>query len=228
MDEQSLKDEILLAALPNVVFDGWNLKTLRTAATDAGHGPEMAVHAFPNGVPDALDHLSDWADRQMLARGAAADLPAMRVHERIRFLVRARLEVLEPHREAVSKGLGLVATNAQLAARGVYRTVNRMWYAAGDTSTDFNWYTKRGLLAGVITSTTLYWLNDRSDGREQTWGFLDRRLADVANFGKTVGRAKTLAGSAGQFAALPLQALRGVASTLGRAGGRRSHGSETS
>ena len=54
-----------------------------------------------------------------------------------------------------------------------------MWYAAGDTSADFNYYTKRGLLTPVYTTTLLYWLNDDSEGFENTWGFLDRRIADV-------------------------------------------------
>jgi ubiquinone biosynthesis protein COQ9 len=224
MDEQALKDEILLAALPNIVFDGWNRKTLRTAAIDAGHGAEMAVHAFPNGVPDALEHFSDWADRQMLARCEAAGLSSMRVPERIRVCVRARLEVLEPYREAVSSGLGILATNGPLAARALYRTVNRMWYAAGDSSTDFNWYTKRGLLAGVVTSTTLYWLNDRSEGRAESWGFLDRRLGDVAQFGKATGGVKAVAGQVGNLASLPFKALLGLRSTLGRAGAPRSRG----
>jgi ubiquinone biosynthesis protein COQ9 len=150
------------------------------------------------------------------------------VHERIRFCVRARLEILEPYREAVSSGLGILATNGPLAVRALYRTVNRMWYAAGDTSTDFNWYTKRGLLAGVVTSTTLYWLNDKSDGREETWSFLDRRLRDVAQFGKGMPGVKAAAGQAGNLASLPFKALVGLRSTLGRAGGPRSHGSGTS
>lgn len=228
MDEQALKDEILLAALPNVVFDGWNLKTLRTAAVDAGHAPEMAVHAFPNGVSDALDHFSDWADRQMLARAEAANLAGMRVRDRIAFLVRARLEALDPYREAVNKGLGMLAANGALAARGLYRTVNQMWYAAGDASTDYNWYTKRGLLAGVVTGTTLYWLNDRSEARLATWGFLDRRIEDVMRLGKQLAGVKTLAGSAERLATVPLRAVGRLRARFGRTGAPRSHASETS
>lgn len=33
--------------------------------------------------------------------------------------------------------------------------VDDIWYWAGDRSTDFNWYTKRALLAGIYTSTGL-------------------------------------------------------------------------
>ena len=46
---------------------------------------------------------------------------------------------------------------------------------------DFNFYTKRALLAAVVSTTTLYWLDDMTDGCEGSWKFLDRRLADVMN-----------------------------------------------
>ena len=45
--------------------------------------------------------------------------------------------------------------------------------------TDFSFYTKRGLLAGVYAATTLYWLDDRSPGGDATEAFLERRLAEV-------------------------------------------------
>ena len=57
-----------------------------------------------------------------------------------------------------------------------------MWYAAGDNSTNWNYYSKRGLLASVYTSTILYWMADEGDGKgdfPETWGFLDRRIEDV-------------------------------------------------
>ena len=57
--------------------------------------------------------------------------------------------------------------------------MNALWYAAGDRATDFNYYTKRGLLAGVYLATLLYWLDDDSEGSAATWAFLDKRIADA-------------------------------------------------
>ena len=57
-----------------------------------------------------------------------------------------------------------------------------MWYAAGDHSTDWNHYSKRGLLVSVYFSTVLYWLSDEGDGSgdyPDTWAFLERRIDDV-------------------------------------------------
>jgi ubiquinone biosynthesis protein COQ9 len=93
------------------------------------------------------------------------------------------------HREAVRRALGLLALphNAPVAATTLWRTVDAIWYAAGDTATDFNYYTKRGLLAGVYSATVLYWLEDRSEGLADTWTFLDRRIGDVMRVPQALG-----------------------------------------
>ena len=77
-------------------------------------------------------------------------------------------------RRAAALALLSLPFNAGLALKLLYKTVDAMWYAAGDTSTDFNFYTKRATLAGVYSSTLLYWLNDRSPGSEATWASCDR------------------------------------------------------
>ncbi len=80
--------------------------------------------------------------------------------------------------------------HAPLGVKLLYRTIDAMWYAAGDTSTDFNFYTKRVTLAAVYSSTLLYWLNDRSPGSEATWAFLDRRIDNVMAFEKLKAQAR--------------------------------------
>ncbi|UEM22244.1 COQ9 family protein [Skermanella mucosa] len=189
-DLDRIKDEILEAMLPNVIFDGWTNQSLRDAVALTGHDGGTAQLAFPGGIPQIVEHFSGWADRRMLEELDRHDLAAMKVRDRITLAVRARLEILAPHEEAVRRALTFLALpqNAGLGGRIVYRTVDAMWYAAGDTSTDHNYYTKRALLAAVLTSTTLYWLNDQSDGKAETWAFLDRRIADVMRVGRTTGK----------------------------------------
>ena len=68
--------------------------------------------------------------------------------------------------------------------RGWYKTVDAIWRICGDRATDFNFYTKRGLLAGVYASTLLFWLDDHSENCAATWAFLDRRIANVIDFPK--------------------------------------------
>jgi ubiquinone biosynthesis protein COQ9 len=80
--------------------------------------------------------------------------------------------------------------HAALGAKLLYRTVDAMWRAAGDTSTDFNFYTKRGILAGVYASTAMRWFNDTSADEKPTDEFLAARIENVMQFEKFKAKAK--------------------------------------
>jgi ubiquinone biosynthesis protein COQ9 len=184
------RDRLLEAALAHVPFDGWSRRSLFAAAADAGSDPGLARRLFPRGGDDLLAHLERWADRQMLARIDTEELQTLRVRERIARLVRARLEVLTPHREALRRATAarLLPGNALTATASLWRTVDLMWAVAGDRANDFSYYTKRSLLAAVWSSTFLFWLDDRSDGLEATWGFLERRIDNVMQIGSLRSR----------------------------------------
>ena len=68
-----------------------------------------------------------------------------------------------------------------------------MWRAAGDTATDFNFYTKRGILAGVYSSTMARWFTDTSEGEADTAQFLADRIENVMQFETFKAQAKEIA-----------------------------------
>ncbi|WP_341702205.1 COQ9 family protein [Ferrovibrio sp.] len=200
------KRALLEALLAHVPFDGWTARALAAAAKDCGHDAGLVARAFPEGAVDALDFWIAETDAAMLRALESRDLAGMKIRDRVRTAVLLRLELAAAHREAVRRALALEALpqHAPRALRQVYRTVDAIWYAAGDTATDFNFYTKRLLLAGVYSTTLLRWLDDRSEGFAATAAFLDRRLADVMRIEKAKGRLAKLAGRLPD----PLQRLR--------------------
>jgi ubiquinone biosynthesis protein COQ9 len=181
-----MRAKILAEALAHVAFDGWCDKTLREAAERAKASDAELKAAFPRGPTDAIVAFSDDADRRAAEAIKAADLKSMKVRERVTFGVRARIEAVMEHKEAARRAAAVLALpqNALDGATCVYRTVDAIWRAVGDTSADFNFYTKRALLAGVYTSTMLYWFADTSEDAEDTWKFLDNRIADVMQIEK--------------------------------------------
>lgn len=185
---------ILAKALDHVPFDGWTERTLRQGAEDAGFDDTMVRLAFPRSGADAIEFWSTETDREMAAALAEQDIAALKIRERIAAAVRWRLEAMAPHREAVRRSLSYLSQpqHAGLGLRCLYRTVDEMWHAAGDTATDFNFYTKRGLLAGVYTSTMLFWLDDDSEDHAATWSFLDRRIADALRIPKVSARLRKI------------------------------------
>ncbi len=184
------RQEVIEAALPHVVFDGWSQATLDAAVADTGTDAGLAKLAFPRGGIDLAVGFHRLMDDRMVEKLAAADLEAMRIRERVTFAVRTRIELVAGHREAVRRGATLMALPMHVAdgARCVWETADKIWKALGDPSEDYNWYTKRMILGSVYSATVLFWLGDESPDYARTWDFLDRRIDDVMQFEKTKAR----------------------------------------
>ena len=177
---------IIAAALVHIPFDGWTSEALVAGAAEAGFTADDVARLFPGGAVDAVVMHSALADAAMIeAFEAMADKPD-RVHLMIREMILIRLDQVAAHKEAVRRGLTLLAVpaNALASARALYATVDAMWRAAGQRDTDISFYTKRATLAAVYSATLLAWIADTSGERAVIEGFLDRRLQDVARIPK--------------------------------------------
>jgi len=187
---ESIRRKLLEAALSHVPFDGWSRASLRKAAADIGAGEGEAGLAYPGGAQDLVGYFITDADAKMVETLGKLDMSEMRVRDRIRAAVKARIEAVGEVREAERKAVVFVAMplNAAFGLKFLAKTVDAMWRAVGDSSTDFAYYSKRAILAGVYSATLLYWLSDESEGFEGTWAFLDRRIDEVMRFEKTKAR----------------------------------------
>lgn len=177
---------IIMAALTHVPFDGWGDEALVAGAVDAGFTADDVARLFPGGALDAILAHSRLADAMMVeAFDAMADKPD-RIHLMIREMILIRLQQAAPHKEAVRRGLTVLAVpgNAVASARALYATVDTIWRAAGQRDTDISFYTKRATLAAVYSSTLLAWIADTSDDWQSIEGFLDRRLKNVSQIPK--------------------------------------------
>ena len=183
--ERSLeRDTAIEAMLPHVPFDGWTRRSLAMGLADAGMPADEVDLLFPLGVADMVATFCDWADRRM--EEAAATLEETRLSRRVKAVIAVRFQQNRQHKEAIRRAIGVLALpgNARVAMACTARTVDAIWYAAGDRSADFSWYTKRAILTAVYSATVLFWLRDRSEGDADTVAFLDRRLAGVARIGR--------------------------------------------
>ena len=183
---EKLRRQLALAVGENAVFDGWTRQAVDSAARQLGIDPVQARLAMPKTQAAMIDLYIQEVDRGLEAYFTAKRLSKLKVREKIQALVRRRLEIMGPAREAVRRALAILALpqNVPLALRISWRTTDLMWRIAGDTSTDFNHYTKRMTLGAVYGSTLLIWLDDKSEGWTDTAGFLERRIENVMKFEK--------------------------------------------
>jgi ubiquinone biosynthesis protein COQ9 len=187
------QEAIVRQAMERAGFEGWSRATLIQAAVAAGYAPMDVDRLFPEGVTDVLTVYGAMLDRtlqQEVLAGACAD---MRTHERVTWLVKRRFELMTPHKEALRRAMAIEALpwRAGGALQRLWHACDELWFLAGDRSTDMNYYSKRLLLAHVVSSTALVWLHDDSPYHQQSWEFLDRRIHDVMRMGRHIAQTAT-------------------------------------
>ena len=192
MSDQEMREAVLARALPHAAFDGFTDQVLQKAGEEAGASRAEIARLFEDGPISLVEFYSASTDAEMERRLAAMDLKAMKIRQRIATAVKTRLAILKPHKEAARRAAALLSLpmHAALGAKLVYRTVDAMWRATGDTATDFNFYTKRGILAGVYGATAMRWFNDTSEDEKPTEDFLAARIENVMQFEKFKSKAK--------------------------------------
>jgi ubiquinone biosynthesis protein COQ9 len=188
------RDAAIDAMLPNVPFEGWTTRALRSGLAAAGMPEDEATILFPGGAADMIAVYCDLADRRMIE--AAASLTETKLSERVRAVIELRLTMNRPYKEAIRRALSVLSLpgNARTAAAITARTVDSIWHAAGDRSADFSWYTKRAILTAVYGATLLFWLHDTSDNDADTKAFIGRRLRGVGRISRARARASDVLG----------------------------------
>lgn len=188
-DDRTL-DELRLALAPEIaraaVFDGWTDEALNQAAALAGVDAAVARLAFTGGPMDMICAWIECTDAKMRAHFADGHLATLKIRDRIRTLLLFRLDAVAGMEEALRRALAIQAMpqNLPRTLRIGWHSADLMWRLAGDTATDYNHYTKRALLAGIYTATLAVFVEDQSEGKEETRAFLDRRIEDVMKFEK--------------------------------------------
>ena len=183
---EQLRRRLALPVGEHAVFDGWSRAAVDTAADQFGIDRDQARLAMPKTQAGMVDVYIQAVDRALHEHFTPARLDGLKIRAKVRALVWHRLVIMAPAREAVRRAIAILAMpqNLPLGLRIGWRTADLMWRIAGDTSTDFNHYTKRMMLGGVYASTLLVWIDDNGEGWSETGSFLDRRIDDVMKIEK--------------------------------------------
>ncbi|RKF20784.1 COQ9 family protein [Altericroceibacterium spongiae] len=183
-------DEIRLQLAPAIadaaIFDGWTEEALMASADSLGVDRDVARIAFPGGAIDMIAAWIGFVDQRMAEECPEERMAALPIRERIRTLVQFRLDAVLGREEAIRRALAIQAM-PQNVARSVkfgWHSADAMWRLAGDRATDYNYYTKRTILAGIYAATLAVFIEDESEGKVETRDFLDRRIAGVMKFEK--------------------------------------------
>jgi len=200
--EQSLLDEALKLA----PIHGWTRRTAMLAGRAVGMSQGETELLIPHGSTDLAALLSRRHDARALAILAEVHASNLKIRERIRRAVEARLDAAAPDEPALRRWMGFLALpgNLGLGSRLAWESADVLWRWAGDVATDENHYSKRAILAGILTSAMAIRM---TQGRKAALDFVDRRIEDVMRFEKWKATTKFRPG----------QWLNEAAERLGRA-----------
>jgi len=185
MIKDNIKNEFLDQIKIEVPFYGWTKEMLFEVEKKLSLDKNYHILLFPGELKEIVTLFEESLDdymAQIFEKNFSGK--EMKVRDKIKEAIKIRLEGKDKNNKILLSKLNsfyFTVNNFTLAYKNFWRTVDKIWYLAGDKSVDFNYYTKRGLLFTVYKSTFLYYIN--SDSNEATWSFLDKRIQDVMKLG---------------------------------------------
>ena len=192
-DSKLNKEQLVLSMLHHIPFDGWSWDALYKGAEETKYFTKKLTERDRNELRSIFDNdlveLIKMFNKILDDRMEENFIKIKNLHktsEKIKKMILLRLDSSFLYKESVRLSLSFMSLpqNSKKSISMLYKTCDQIWRLAGDTSTDFSFYTKRIILSGVYTSTLLYWINDENNDLKDTELFLERRLSDVAKIGK--------------------------------------------
>jgi ubiquinone biosynthesis protein COQ9 len=201
------EDALLEQAIRLAPLEGWTSRTARLAGRGAGFSDGETELLLPHGARDLAALFSRRHDARALMMLASVDPQALPIRERIAHAVEARLDAAAADEAATRRWAGFLALpqNAALGARLAWESADSLWRWAKDLSTDENHYSKRAILAGVLSAALAVRL---TSGRGAARRFADRRIGDIIRYEAWKAKAPLRPEAVLQSAAAALGRLR--------------------
>ena len=178
-----MEQSVLDAAIRLSPALGWNSRMVRQACAENGLSLGDEELLLPNGARDLAVLLSRRHDDRALAVLAGVDAKSLKMRERIAAAVSARMEAGTADLDATRRCAAFLALpiHADLGLKLAWESADHLWHWAGDTATDWNHYSKRAILSGIlIPALTMRWF----DGKEAAEAFVAARIENVMAFEK--------------------------------------------
>jgi len=142
--------------------DGWS-KNLFSKLISNSLSRNDLIYLFPNDYIDLLNFSLEEINKSLETNVKKINIINFPLNKRIKKILLIRLEILNQDKKFYRKTFNhlLIPQNSKIMKKNLYKSIDSMWYLAGDNSTDFNFYTKRIILAAIYINA-LFVLNNKS------------------------------------------------------------------
>ncbi|HJD55833.1 MAG TPA: COQ9 family protein [Rickettsia endosymbiont of Pyrocoelia pectoralis] len=167
-------------------FNEWGNKLIEEVEEKCGFTKGYSLILFPEGLSEMIEFFESYLDNIMVEALSTQEQPS-KIREKISLAVKTRIKALPPIIH--SKNSAYFTLNPIQGTQVAFATCDAIWSYAGDKSLDYNYYTKRGLLLAVYTSSILFYIQDESKNYINTDKFIEE---SVENIVKTFAQMKKL------------------------------------
>ena len=139
---------------------------------------------FEKGARQIAAAIEELEDDHMLKTLLAMETKPEKIREKIALALNMR--IIDPQRKELKLKLSsffLSPENLASGLKAAAKTCDIIWRYAGDKSTDFNYYTKRGLLLSVYMKARTFYFADNSDSNFKTKEYIKEALDNVIKIG---------------------------------------------
>jgi ubiquinone biosynthesis protein COQ9 len=139
---------------------------------------------FPEGNNDLIKFALEQLNKDLQEHCKKIDLIRLPIHKRIRIILLTKISLMNKEKEFYKKiflNILVPKKNFSLPYQ-LYKSIDQIWFIAGDNSTDFNFYTKRLILSVIYTRVILFFFNNNDQDKLEI--ILDDNLKRVSKIPK--------------------------------------------
>ena len=185
------KQRFVAEAQELLLFNYWSQALLESISQHCGFDKDYHYLLFPDGIREVVEFFENWQDQKMILQLQEQDqIVQLRIREKIALALQIRIKNIPKLIHIRNNAYFILPENIFFAMKMAWNSCNLIWYYAGDTATDFNHYSKRGLLVSVYLSSILFYIADESENAVDTDRFIDDSLENIINIAKLKNFAK--------------------------------------
>ena len=182
--------EVLKYAKIFISEKGLNKNSLENISKRYGLNINEIELLFPEGNIDLIKFTFEQLNKELEEYCKKIDLIRLPVHKRIKKVLLSKISLMNKNKlfyRSIFLNLLIPKKNFSLSNQ-LYNSVDQIWFIAGDSSTDFNFYTKRLILSGIYSRVMLFFFNNNN--QEELENILDESLKRVSKIPEIKSKLK--------------------------------------
>jgi len=182
--------EVLKFAKIFISEKGFSKNSLESISKKYGLDINETELLFPEGNIDLIKFTLEQLNNELEEYCRKIDLIRLPVHKRIKKVLLSKIFLMNKNKlfyRSIFLNLLIPKKNFSLSKQ-LYNSVDQIWFIAGDSSTDFNFYTKRLILSVIYSRIMLFFFNNNN--QQELEDILDESLQRVSKIPEIKSKLK--------------------------------------